>query len=345
LSEDNKSLNEELEKLKQSAQLSDKVTKVCDKKILQLKQQVNDLGESLKISEINQEQSMGMLDKSKAEVQRLEATLQREREDNKALARRVEHKLDTLSKELKHTAKQLDDERRERTVVESMNKQISIANQESSEVVKSNAQQLHKLKLEFIQKEATIQRLKDSYKQAARKAALDKARCDQLSSSEQQARELLDQQTNKMHNMEAENERLVSDYKAQQTSKLNEITSKEAKINTLISLVEEKDTVINACKRQIKTIVHERDDMQRQLTECNRHRSRSELRVTQLQAQLDQAVDDIRNVKRSSVDKERLEAETSRTSKLQHSLDSLKTKNIDMHRENMLLRNEVAKHL
>jgi len=344
LSEDNKSLNEELEKLKQSAQLSDKVTKVCDKKILQLKQQVNDLGESLKISEINQEQSMGMLDKSKAEVQRLEATLQREREDNKALARRVEHKLDTLSKELKHTAKQLDDERRERTVVESMNKQISIANQESSEVVKSNAQQLHKLKLEFIQKEATIQRLKDSYKQAARKAALDKARCDQLSSSEQQARELLDQQTNKMHNMEAENERLVSDYKAQQTSKLNEITSKEAKINTLISLVEEKDTVINACKRQIKTIVHERDDMQRQLTECNRHRSRSELRVTQLQAQLDQAVDDIRNVKRSSVDKERLEAETSRTSKLQHSLDSLKTKNIDMHRENMLLRNEVAKH-
>jgi len=155
---------------------------------------------SLKITKTNQAQSMGMLDKSKAGVQRLEAQLQREREDNKAETRRVEHKLNTLCQELKYTAKQLDDERRKRRVVESMNKQISIANLESSEVVKSNAQQLHKLKLVLIEKEATIQRLKDSYKQAARKAALDKARCDQLSSSEKQARELLDQQTNKLHN-------------------------------------------------------------------------------------------------------------------------------------------------
>jgi len=345
LGENNKSLSNELEKLKQSAQLSDKVTKVCDKKMLQLKQQVNGLEESLKITKTNQAQSMGMLDKSKAGVQRLEAQLQREREDNKAETRRVEHKLNTLCQELKYTAKQLDDERRKRRVVESMNKQISIANLESSEVVKSNAQQLHKLKLVLIEKEATIQRLKDSYKQAARKAALDKARCDQLSSSEKQARELLDQQTNKLHNIETEMERLVSNYKALHTNKLDEITSKETKINTLISLVEEKDTVINASERRVKTTIHERDYVQRQLTESNSQRSCSEQRVNQLQAQLDQAVDDIRNVKRSTVDKEeRLEAEVSRASELQHSLSSLETKNKGLHGENMLLRNEVAKH-
>ena len=334
----NKSLSNELEKLKQSAQLSDKVTKVCDKKMIQLKQQVYGLRESLKTAKTNQEQSNGMLDTSKADVQRLEVALQREREDNKAEGRRVKHNLDTLSKELEHTAQKLDKERRERTVVESKNKQISIANKEAAEVANTNAQQLHKLKLEVIHKEATIQRLKDSYKQAARKAALDKARCGQLSSSEQEARELVDQQTNKMRNMVAENERLVSDYKALHNNKLDEITSKETKINTLTSLVEEKDMAINASEMRIKSIISERDDMQRQL-------SRSKQRVNQLQAQLDQAVNDIRNVNRSSVDKEeRLEAEVSRASELQYSLVSLEAKQKDMQRDNMLLRNEVAKH-
>jgi len=341
----NESLKEELEKAKQSAQLSDKVTKVCDKKMLQLKQQVDDLEESLKVAKTNQEKTMRMLGTSKIEVQRLEVTLLREREDNKAEARRVEHKLKTLHKELEHTAKQLDDERREKIVVESVNKQVSMANEEAAEAANTNAQQLHKLKLEVIQKEATIQRLQDAYKQAARKASLDMSRCKQLSSSEQQARELLDQQTNKMHNMEAENERLVSDYKALHTNKLDEITSKETKINTLISLVEEKDMAINASEMRIKSITNERDDVQRQLTKSNSQRSCSEQRVNQLQSQLDQAVDDIRNLKRSSVDKEeRLEAEVSRASELKHFLVSLETKNKGLHGENMLLRNEVAKH-
>ena len=203
--------------------------------------------------------------------------------------------------------------------------------------------------------QATIQRLKDAYEQAARRSAADKSRCEQALASDQQSKELLRMQTIKLNNVEAEMERLVDENKSRLTTMQNEANVNASKISSLLCEVDERDRTINNSERRIKSLMNERDEMQKQLTECNRIRSRAEQRNNQLLARLDQAEDDMRHAKRCSVDKDQLEIERLRARDLQQSLDRLResshqqeldlqAKNKEMHRDNVLLRGDLTKH-
>lgn len=153
----------------------------------------------------------------------------------------------------------------------------------------------------------TVQRLKRSFEAAARRSAADTRRCEQALASESKAKDLLRTQTHTLLNVEEEIERIRQDHKSKQAiiqAEMNSLTSKA---------LEDKERI----SRRIKTISEERDDIQKQLTECNRIRCRIEERNSQLQTQLD-------TVLRGSIDKERYDAEISRTMNLQRALDALR---------------------
>lgn len=162
-------------------------------------------------------------------------------------------------------------------------------------------------------------------------------------------------QTIKLNNVEAEMERLVDENKSRLSTMQNEANVNASKISSLLCEVDERDRTINNSERRIKSLMNERDDMQKQLTECNRIRSRAEQRNNQLLSRLDQAEDDMRHAKRCSVDKDQLEIERLRARDLQQSLDRLResshqqeldlqAKNKEMHRDNVLLRGDLTKH-
>ena len=355
----NKILSENIEKGKIQLERSRAANKASKKEVLHLTQQVKELTESLQNDRMELKNSQGKsnknLEEAKYEVQQLKVALQKEKEEREKQARNAETELNKLRKELQLTSQQLHDERREKAKLESVNNQMATANQEASELATANSQQLHQLRLEIIQKDTTIQRLKDSYQQAARISATDRSQYEKVSSSEQQAKDLLRKQSSKLQSVKAEMERLIDKHKSSQSKLYSEINTSTAKVSGLLSEMEEKDRIINNSERRIKSIMNERDEMQKQLTECNRIRSRAEQRNNHLQAQLDQADDDIRQAKRCSVDRNQLEIEMSRARELKHSLNVLRqtseqrelefqTKNKAMHRDNILLREDAKNH-
>ena len=125
-----------------------------------MKKQGHDLKEKLqyekKSLQSNEEQSSKALDLLQAENVQLKATLQKEREEYKEQARQAEIELNRLRKDLQLKSNELDDERRGKANLESMNNQMSIAKQEASELASNNSQHVQQLKLEVIQKDVSL---------------------------------------------------------------------------------------------------------------------------------------------------------------------------------------------
>jgi len=69
----------------------------------------------------------------------------------------------------------------------------------------------------------------------------------------------------------------------------------------IVSKIQDRDVNISAFKRKVKSILEERDDLQRQLTETNRKRSRADERNIHIQTKLDEADDDIRKLRQTKL--------------------------------------------
>lgn len=152
---------------------------------------------------------------------------------------------------------------------------------------------------------------------------------------------MLHKQASTLHETEAELERVIEDHKTKQLAYQSEMSSNASKLSNLLSDTEQKD-------RKIRILSEERDNFQ-----INMFRAKEQNK--QLQAQLDQAEDDFRKAKRCSIDKDRLDAEQLRATNLEQSLqrlrrstqqreDELHSRNNEMDRENLLLREDVEKH-
>ena len=155
-----KTVGEAIKKCQSKLNQSQEATRLSEKKVSYLKKQVHDLKEKLqyekKSLQSNEEQSSKALDLLQAENVQLKATLQKEREEYKEQARQAEIELNRLRKDLQLKSNELDDERRGKANLESMNNQMSIAKQEASELASNNSQHVQQLKLEVIQKDVSL---------------------------------------------------------------------------------------------------------------------------------------------------------------------------------------------
>lgn len=174
-----------------------------------------------------------------------------------------------------------------------------------------------------------------------------------IEAAEQQTKGLLREQTNKLHSVEAELERVVAYHKSRQSKFQNQIDGLASKVSCLTSEIEEKDRQNNTSERRMKNILEERDELKTKLLESERIRSRLNDGNNRLQAQLDESLSETRRAKRSSVDS--LEAEISKNVELKLSLQrlqqstqeqemELQARNKETHRENTLLREDLAKY-
>ena len=152
-------VSEEIKKSQSKLNQSQEAIKLSEKKVSYLKKQVHDLKEKLQYEKKSlksiEEQSSKALDLLQAQNVQLKATMQEEREEYKEQARQAEVELERLKKDLQFTSNELYDERRGTANLESMNKQMSIANQEATELASNNSQQVQQLKLEVIQKDVS----------------------------------------------------------------------------------------------------------------------------------------------------------------------------------------------
>ena len=135
--------------------------------------------------------------------------------------------------------------------------------------------------------------------------------------------------------------RVVADHQSRQTDHAS-------KLSRLIIELEEKDQKIKEAERRMKSILEEHDDLQKQLMECSRIKSRTEERNNNLEAQLHQAADDTRKAKLATVDRQQLDEAMSRAADLKHSLDMLRESSQQRERqletknkENLFLRKKV----
>lgn len=152
---------------------------------------------------------------------------------------------------------------------------------------------------------------------------------------------MLRKQASTLHETETELERVIADHKTKQLTYQSEISSNASKLSNLLSDIEEKN-------RKIRVLSEERDNFQMNM-------SRAKEQNKQLQAQLDQAEEDFRKAKRCFIDRDRLDAEQLRAANLEKSLERLRrstqeqeqelnSRNKELDRENILLREDVEKH-
>ncbi|KAL9182156.1 hypothetical protein ACHAXT_012808 [Thalassiosira profunda] len=296
-----------------------------------------DLERQLEQQREAQELSTEALDRLQSQIQRMEASIRLDREKHAEHIRAKEAEIDCLRESLHR-------ERREKAKLESDANQLSIANQQSKDAAVSQASQLHDLKLEVVQRDTTIQRLKETYSQAARRCSSDRTRCEQALIAEADAKVMLREQTGKMNDVKAELKRA----RATQNEMQHDLSAKASLVSSLKSDVEEQQRKIASSERRVKSISEERNELQQRLGECSR-------RTTQLNAQLERAEEDARRAKRHSVDKEQMEAEISRAAELQLSLErlrqrakrdeaELRARNEATKRENLALREEIEQH-
>ena len=121
--------------------------------------------------------------------------------------------------------------------------------------------------------------------------AADTRRCEQAVDAQNEAKELLRTQTNKLLDVEAEVERMRQDHKSKLAAIQTEMNSHASKASSLMNELEAKDRKMSSYERRIKSVLEERDDIQKQFSECNRIRSRMEERNSQLQTQVDATED------------------------------------------------------
>lgn len=152
--------------------------------------------------------------------------------------------------------------------------------------------------------------------------------------SEQKFKDLLCRQAISLRDAEAETNRVVADNKSKQTDNA-------FKLSRLSREAEEKDHKVIEAERRLKVLLEERNDMQAQLVDCNRSKSRTEERNNHLEAQLDKAADDIRNAKLGTVDRAQLDEAMTRAVDLKHSFDMLHESSQQRDQELQTKKNEI----
>lgn len=283
----------------------------------------------------NEEKSIEAANMLKSKLHIAEEALKKDSTENGERACLAEVEVDRLRRELQLRKEALDEEE---YVNSSEIQRLKRAHKDAMELITTNAAHVNQLKSEVIKKDDTIKSIKDAYEQAARRSAADRSRCEQACASEQQAKELLARQAVKLQETEAEVGRVETEYQARQTE--------------LMSEVEERKLKYKEVERRMKSALGERDDMQTQLEDCNRIKSRTEEKNTQLETQLDRATDEMRKTKQATtVERHLLDDAVSRATDLKHSMDRLRESSQQLEQElrikkeeNKLLRQNVARY-
>ena len=152
--------------------------------------------------------------------------------------------------------------------------------------------------------------------------------------SEQQFKELLCRQAIELRDAKAEIIRVVADNKSKQNDNAT-------KLSSLSREVEEKEKTVKEAERRLIVLLDERNDVQKQLLDSNRIKSRAEERNNRLEAQLDKAANDLREAKFDTVERAQLDEALSRAVDLKHSLDMLRGSSQQLGKELQTKKNEI----
>ena len=316
------------EQQKSSVAVSESAEKsvAAENMIEQLHKRVNELeicieSERSKSATLRQN-SNNETEKLRNELQRAHEDMKRVEEEEKDKNRLVTAEVESIRVKLYHAQEDLQNEKGNNVRLEIMYKELSKATQEVRNESTAHSAELNNLKLELTAKEATIKQLKDAYENAANRAASDRSKCEHAMAGERRKGEMVNDYAKKLRSLESEKEKLVAlrtnmecsaAKRETQLASLQQVVHEQsAKISKLNSIIEEKECKIDSQNRRLKYISDERDVFHQQLTENNRIR-------TQLQSQLDQAKEELRNSKWTSSEAHQLE-----TMKLQQTLDTLR---------------------
>ena len=268
-----------------------------------LADEVSDLDERLKRE---QRRRRNVEEESQRNARALEARFTADIERHQERARQAQTEVERLRKELTEHVQALDMERSGQ----------SEHTKQTNELFAAHTAQMHELKLDIVKKDvsaafpstslqiscrllmylhvlypqATIQRLKDLYEQAAnnlaKKAVADKSRLTQALDAKQQATESLYRQTDNVRRMQSEMERIVASHERDKSAWRSKSQAKASILSKLSGEMEERGRAIVAAEGRIKSLLVERDEKQKHLLECNKEKSCVEERCNHLQTQI-----------------------------------------------------------
>lgn len=175
--------------------------------------------------------------------------------------------------------------------------------------------------------QATISKLKSAYEQAIMKAASEKSKREEAIMSERQAKELLQKQSQKLCRLESELEKATaakskveassSKYAMEHNNLKKDLEASMLKISDLSdevkklqSIMEENESKLRISESRIKFVSDEKEEIHKQ-------KSHWEAKYERLHEKLEQATENLREAKRCTVHKDRLEEEIAKRSQVE----------------------------